>query len=268
MATDLFRAVEDALLCDDVVEKRALVAALPHKPSSQQVQGNAQVMAGGLQPGRPQKPELVHPARVQRRRLSSLNGRIALIHAIAHIEFNAINLALDAIWRFRGMPVEYYADWLIVAHDESRHFGWLEARLQSLGSSYGALPAHDGLWEAAVKTAHDPLARMALVPRVLEARGLDVTPGMIERLRAIDDHETVAILEQILAEEVAHVEAGSRWYRYLCAQLQLDAEQLFPQLLQKYLQSLPRGPFNHVARAAAGFSKTELQWLRSLSLSA
>lgn len=209
-------------------------------------------------PGRPDRPELIDPSRVPRRRLGSAAGRAALVHAIAHIEFNAINLALDAAYRFRGMPRDYHADWLSVAADEARHFRLLETRLEALGHGYGDFPAHNGLWEMAEKTADRCLVRMALVPRVLEARGLDVTPGMIERLAAAGDHETVAVLEVILAEEVRHVAIGSRWFRHACGEAGLDPMETFLDLLRRYYRSLPSGPFNLDARRRAGFSAEEM----------
>ncbi len=255
-----FAAIEEALQTGCAELKCQRVAALSTPAVS--ADDPPEVRAGNLTPGRPPRPVLVHPSRVARRRLNSVQGRVALVHAVAHIEFNAINLALDAAWRFRGMPPGYYDDWLRVARDEARHFGWLRQRLLDMGSDYGELEAHNGLWEAAVKTAADPLVRMALVPRVLEARGLDVTPGMINRLARSGDHETVAILERILEEEVCHVEIGSRWYHYLCAQRELDADALFPRLLDEYMQVRPRGPFNFPARRAAGFTPAELDWLR------
>ncbi|NGY06224.1 ferritin-like domain-containing protein [Solimonas terrae] len=208
-------------------------------------------------PGRPARPALIHPHDVPQRALGSVEGRAALLHAIAHIEFNAINLALDAGWRFAGLPTRYYADWLGVAQDEARHFAMLRARLQMLDFDYGDFAAHNGLWEAAEKTAHDALLRMALVPRVLEARGLDVTPGMIARLRKVGDLETVAILELILREEVRHVEIGTRWFRYLCAQRGLDAAATFRTLLIEHGVRL-RPPLNLPARHAAGFVDAEL----------
>ena len=188
-----------------------------------------------------------------------MQGRIALLHAVAHIEFNAINLALDAALRFAGMPGDYYRDWLSVAFDEARHFRLLETRLHEMGAAYGDLPAHNGLWEMAEQTAHDPLVRMALVPRVLEARGLDVTPGMIEKLRNAGDHASVACLEIILEEEVRHVAIGSRWFRYLCEQRGLAPEATFRSLLREYYAGGLRGPFNHQARLDAGFTESELE---------
>lgn len=213
--------------------------------------------------GRPAGPELVPPHRVPKRGLGSQQGRAALVHAIAHIEFNAVNLALDAAWRFRDMPEDFYLDWLSVAADEARHFQMLEGRLEALGYEYGDFSAHNGLWEMAEKTAASCLERMALVPRVLEARGLDVTPGMIKRLRQAGDEQTVKVLEIILEEEVRHVEIGSRWFRYCCSLDGRDPESTFGQLLARHFQGGLRGPFNHAARKRAGFTEAEL---RSLSL--
>lgn len=209
-------------------------------------------------PGRPPHPRLVSPRQLPRRGLGTGEGRAALVHAVAHIEFNAINLAWDAVYRFRGMPVDYYADWVQVAADEARHFTLLQARLGELGFAYGDFDAHDGLWDMAVRTAHSCLARMALVPRVLEARGLDATPGMIERLRGVGDLATVAILETILREEVAHVAAGSRWFAWCCTQQGLDGDTTFQHLLDTHLRGELRGPFNIEARVRAGFSAAEL----------
>ena len=215
--------------------------------------------------GRPARPALVAPSSLPRRGLGSVQGRIALLHAVAHIEFNAINLALDAVARFTGMPEDFYRDWLSVAFDEARHFRLLEARLHQLGAAYGDLPAHNGLWEMAEKTAHDPLVRMALVPRVLEARGLDVTPGMIEKLRQAGDEDSVACLEIILEEEVRHVAIGSRWFRYLCEARGQESEATFHSLLAEYFADGLRGPFNHPARREAGFSEAELEALEIAS---
>ena len=212
-------------------------------------------------PGRPDKPELVHPSQVARRKLNTLQGRIALVHAICHIEFNAINLALDACYRFQCMPKQYYLDWMRVAAEESKHFLLLSERLLQLGSSYGELTAHNGLWEMALKTRHSVVERMALVPRVLEARGLDVTPGMIKRLAAVGDKETVAILKVILHEEIGHVEIGTRWYRYACEQQSLDSEATFLELLKQYEVSVGAGPLHTQAREQAGFSELELKAL-------
>lgn len=209
-------------------------------------------------PGRPEWLELVAPRHLPRRRLSGREGRAALIHAVAHIEFNAINLAWDAVQRFRDLPPAFYSDWVRIAAEEARHFELMRERLMDLGRDYGELPAHDGLWEMARRTAHDPLTRMALVPRVLEARGLDVTPGMIERLEAADDPQTAARLRVILRDEVGHVAAGSRWFRHLCAGRGLDPRATFFALLDTYLTGEIRGPLNLPERRRAGFDEDDL----------
>lgn len=214
-------------------------------------------------PGRPRRPRLVAPAKLPRRGLGTVEGRAALVHAIAHIEFNAINLGLDAAWRFTGMPPDFYRDWLRVAADETRHFRMLSDRLAELGFAYGDFDAHNGLWEAAVKTSHDVLVRMALVPRVLEARGLDVTPGMIRRLTGAGDERTVAILEIILEEEVPHVAIGTRWFRHCCAERGEHPDALFPHLLETYMNGGPPGPYNFPDRRRAGFAEPELDYLRN-----
>jgi uncharacterized ferritin-like protein (DUF455 family) len=214
------------------------------------------------QPGRPGRPPLVEPARVPRRRLGSEAGRAAFVHAIAHIEFNAINLALDAVCRFRDMPPAYYQDWLTVAADEARHFSLLRDRLAELGHQYGDFPAHSGLWDMAERTADSCLARMALVPRVLEARGLDVTPGMITRLRQLGDSATVDVLEIILAEEIGHVATGSRWFHYCCNREGREPEATFLRLLDTRYSGMVRGPLNREARLAAGFTHSELAALQ------
>ncbi len=188
------------------------------------------------------------------------------MHAVAHIEFNAINLAWDAVYRFRGMPDAYYRDWASCAHDEARHFAMLSTRLAELGHAYGDFDAHNGLWEMAEKTAHRDTARMALVPRVLEARGLDVTPGMIDRLRGVGDERTIAILDVILREEVVHVAAGTRWFRWCCERDGLEPRETFLDLLRDYMGRNLRGPFNREARIQAGFDEAELDQLTALAL--
>ncbi len=216
------------------------------------------------QPGRPPKPEPVPPQKVPRRRADTLPGRAALVHALAHIEFNAINLALDAAHRFAGMPVAYYADWLKVADEEALHFDLLNTHLATLGYVYGDFPAHNGLWDMALKTAHDPLVRMALVPRVLEARGLDATPLIVDKLRAANDLAMVEILAVIERDEIGHVAIGSHWFGWLCAARGLEPETTFRQLLVDYDAPPLKPPFNLAARRAAGFSESELDWLNEL----
>ncbi len=215
-------------------------------------------------PGRPARPGLVHPRELTKRGLGSADGRAAFIHSIAHIELNAIDLAWDAVYRFRGMPADYYADWISVAGDEARHFVMLRGRLRDFGREYGDFDAYNGLWEMAEKTAHDGLARMALVPRVLEARGLDVTPAMITKLRALGDDVTADILATILREEIAHVAAGSRWFRWHCEQAGVEPRARFRELLDEYAHGSLRGPFNHAARLAAGFELDEIVYLEQM----
>ena len=244
----LTRATWEAVLAGDL-------RADPAAPAPEPISG----------PGRPARPELVNARQVPQRGLGSEEGRAALVHAIAHIEFNAINLAWDAVYRFRGKPDAYYYDWASCANDEARHFAMLSSRLEELGHAYGDFAAHDGLWQMAEKTAGSDTARMALVPRVLEARGLDVTPGMIERLRQLGDSRTIAILEVILREEVAHVAAGTRWYHHCCARDGLDPVDTFFALLRDYMGVNLRGPFNLPARREAGFAEAELERLMALA---
>lgn len=209
-------------------------------------------------PGRPQDPVLVPPLEVKRRAMNTAEGRAALIHALTHIEFTAINLALDAIWRFSGMPEAYYADWLKVADEEALHFSLLENHLQSLGYSYGKFPAHNSLWEMAEKTQHDVLARMAMVPVTMEARGLDATPQLRAKLAQVGDIEAAAILDVILRDEIGHVAVGNNWYRYICLDRGVEALETYARLAAEYAAPAMRGPYNIEARRAAGFSDAEL----------
>lgn len=212
-------------------------------------------------PGRPELPELVSPRKLAKRSLSTIQGRAALIHALAHIEFNAINLGWDAVYRFQEMPRDYYTDWIKVAAEEAYHFRLLRDHLRELGYDYGEFVAHNGLWEMAVKTDFDPMVRMALVPRVLEARGLDVTPGIIQKLTDCGDEAAVAILQIIHRDEVGHVEVGSRWFNYLCDQRQLEPTATFAELIEQYMKGKLKGPFDLDTRRKAGFSEQELAYL-------
>jgi uncharacterized ferritin-like protein (DUF455 family) len=257
-----FEAAKQCLLLSDPRQKCNAVFALADAVSQSALAWDSDSPVEPIgSPGRPPRPELVDASQVPRRRLGSAAGRAALVHAIAHIEFNAINLALDAAYRFRDMPREFYRDWVSVAFDEANHFRLLESRLAQLDSGYGEFPAHNGLWEMAEKTADSCLVRMALVPRVLEARGLDVTPGMIERLRAVGDLETIEALEVILAEEVRHVAIGTHWFRYCCEREGREPLATFLGLLKEYYGGSLRGPFNLEARFEAGFSLAEMEAL-------
>lgn len=209
-------------------------------------------------PGRPQRPALVHPARVPRRGLGTPAGRAALVHAIAHIEFNAINLALDAACRFPNLPPDYYRDWMVVAAEEALHHSLLVEHLAGLGHAYGDFDAHNGLWEMAEKTRDDVLGRMGLVPRILEARGLDVTPAIQAKLARHGDARAVEILDIILRDEVGHVAIGNRWYAWACAQRGLDPAAEFAALSARYKAPRVRPPFNREGRLRGGFTAAEL----------
>ncbi len=220
------------------------------------------------EPGHPVRPELVEPGGVSKRGLGTPEGRAALLHAVTHIEFNAINLAWDAVYRFRHHPPQYYSDWVRVADEEAYHFNLLRKRLNDLGYDYGDFPAHNGLWEMAMRTDFDPMVRMALVPRVLEARGLDVTPGIMKRLRNAGDLESVAALEIILRDEIGHVEIGSRWFKYHCDERGLEMAPTFRELIGRYFSGALRGPFHYEARQQAGFTEEELRELEKLGTNA
>ena len=261
MSRKIFHELHAALMCADPDAKCTQVAALWRDWQAGVVFDRSAGPPHHIpDAGRPERPELVEPSALRSRRMGSREGHGAMIHAICHIEFTAINLALDAAWRFRDLPDDYLGDWLRVAADEARHFGLLRTHLRTLGYDYGDFPAHAGLWDMARRTAHDALVRMALVPRVLEARGLDVTPGMIERLRRVGDDETVAVLDVILREEVRHVAIGSRWFSFLCNQRSLDPAAEFLRLVREHAVVL-RLPFNQTARLAAGFASAELEAL-------
>lgn len=266
-ATGLYAAAADCLATVDpqakCVKTRAYAAAF--FADALRPEADAPPPAPIRFPGRPERPRLVHPKHLPKRGLGSAAGRAAFLHAVAHIELNAVDLAWDAVYRFREFPPEFAADFVRTADDEARHFGLLVARMAELGHGYGDFDAHNGLWEMAEKTAHSALARMALVPRVLEARGLDVTPGLIERLRDVGDVQSIAVLEVILREEVAHVAAGSRWFRWLCERDGLKPWPSFAGLVRAYGSQAVRGPFNVEARRAAGFDEEEIAALPGLA---
>ena len=207
-------------------------------------------------PARPERPLLRPPKEMPKRRaFGSMAGRIALVHALAHIELNAIDLGWDLVARFSGqkLPHAFFDDWVSVATEEAHHFELLAGRLADFGVAYGDLPAHDGLWEAAAATADDLLARLAVVPLVLEARGLDVTPEMAARLERIGDLRTAAILRRIYRDEIGHVAIGLRWFEYLCQTRGLNPEAVFHERVRRCFKGDLKRPFNHEARAAAGF---------------
>lgn len=213
-------------------------------------------------PGRPERPELVPPLAVRHRAMHTKEGRAAMIHALAHIEFNAINLALDAIWRFPNMPADYYDDWLRVAAEEAYHFSLLDGHLATLGCAYGDFSAHNSLWDMAEKTRGDVLARIALVPRTFEARGLDASPPVRAKLAQAGDHAAAEILDIILRDEIGHVAIGNRWFAWLCETRGLEPLSTYAALTEKYKAPPLRGPFNIEARKAAGFTDAELATLK------
>jgi uncharacterized ferritin-like protein (DUF455 family) len=265
--SSLFDAAVACLRACDPADKQALTrSAAEHWHAGRLALEPARAPDAPSRPGRPPRPQLVPPRSLKTRKLTTPDGRAAMIHAVAHIELNAIDLAWDAVARFRAMPRAYYDNWIQVALEESLHFGLMRDRLRDLGYDYGDFPAHDGLWEMAQATAHDPLVRMALVPRVLEARGLDVTPGMIERFEAVGDVETARRLAVILRDEVGHVAVGSRWLHHLCALRGLDPEAVYFDLLARHLSATIRCPLNLPARRQAGFSEPELARLQDLCL--
>jgi uncharacterized ferritin-like protein (DUF455 family) len=260
MEDELRKRALGALCEPEPARKAALALALAADAAALPIAAQAPAPAGPV-PGRPARPLLVHPARVPRRSPQRPDGLAALLHAIAHIEFNAINLALDAVWRFDGLPDAYYLDWTRVAAEEAFHFGLLAELLAAAGHGYGDFPAHDGLWSMCEKTAADPTARMALVPRTLEARGLDATPQIQDKLRRVGSPlalRAVAVLDIILRDEVGHVAVGNRWYRWLCEREGLDPVAHDAVLAARHGAPGLHPPFNEAARLRAGFTAQEI----------
>lgn len=212
----------------------------------------------------PTKVKLVSPREVERRRLYSPDGKAAMLHAICHIEYNAINIALEAVYRFRDMPVAYYHDWITVAAEEAYHYRLLRTHLNAYGYEYGDFTAHNSLWEMTEKTKQDVLHRMALVPRLLEARGLDVTPEIAKKLLRANDTIAYEILSIIFHDEINHVRVGNRWYAFVCEQRSLCPIETFSQLLAHYAPTYIRGPISHQARLRAGFKNSELKLIEEL----
>lgn len=215
----------------------------------------------------PDKPVLLPPRDMPKRKIGSPEGVAAFFHAIAHVEFVAIYLAWDLLYRFRGLPEQFYQDWLKVADEEAQHFELIRLHLKALKVNYGDLPAHNGLWDHAKDTADDLLARLAMVPRCMEARGLDVTPAIIAKFKNVGDDASVILLERILTDEVGHVERGSYWFKWVCEQQGFEPEAKYRQLIKQYYQGgKPKGPFNREMRIIAGFSNAELDWLENTTL--
>lgn len=258
--TDLRLAALQALACPEPEAKVALTQALD---LAGPLDATAQLEPPATPlPGRPARPQLVPHAALKPGALSTPTGLAALLHSIAHIEFNAINLALDVCWRFAGMPDRFYRDWLRIAQEESQHFSLLREHLQSMGYDYGDFDAHNALWDMAERTRHDILARIALVPRTLEARGLDASPAVKRKLLSAGDKRGGEILDVILRDEIGHVAAGNHWFGHLCAERGLDPVATYAELAERYQAPRLRAPFNLEARRLAGFSQAELDALQ------
>lgn len=222
-----------------------------------------------LRPGRPAKPELIPPKHMEKRSLHTLKGRIALLHALAHIELNAVDLALDIVARFttERVPHSFFDGWMQVAFEEAKHFRLVRDRLRELGADYGDLPAHDGLWQAAHDTRNDLTARLAVVPLILEARGLDVTPTLQAKMRETGDNASADILDIIYNDEKGHVAVGAKWFRFLCAREKKDPAAAFKELVRLNFRSPLKPPFNDIARAEAGLTPSFYRALVSVSQS-
>ena len=262
----LFKFAFEALMCNEVNEKLTLTSQLNSYDICLESIADKLIVKKINKPGRPSKPKLVSFRTTPKRDRSDI-GMVKTIHSLCHIEFNAINLALDAVYRFQDMPIKYYQDWIKVAYEESYHFTLLNDYLQSLDFEYGDFEAHNGLWEMTTKTDYDVLSRMALVPRVLEARGLDVTPSIQTKFRASKFYKMVDILDVIYRDEIGHVKIGNHWFHYLCKERNLDPISTFDGLIKKHIGSTLRGPFNVEARLLSDFTQAELEYLDCKDLS-
>jgi uncharacterized ferritin-like protein (DUF455 family) len=264
--TGELRAEALKALCEPDPDKKVLLAqSLRAQAATLSIATETIIRCDTMLPGQPARPELRAHLDVPKRSPFTTDGLAALLHAVTHIEFNAINLALDAIFRFAGLPAAYYLDWLKVADEEALHFSLLRDRLRHMGFDYGDFAAHTGLWDMTAKTEGDVLARMALVPRTLEARGLDATPPMQAKLRKVGSEHALAavgILDIILRDEIGHVAIGNHWYRWLCAQRGLDPVATYARLAREYGAPRPKAPLNLQARAQGGFEAAELAWLQ------
>jgi uncharacterized ferritin-like protein (DUF455 family) len=269
-----FSQISQALFEPDPINKVAWVNALGAKQaelsalilsSLESEKNNAEIPANyNINAGRPDKPELICPRLVPRRRLGTPLGITAMVHALAHIEFNAINLALDACYRFRHMPLNFYLDWFKVAKEEAAHFMLLKNILNNRGHEYGDFEAHNSLWELADKTKHDVLNRMALVPRIMEARGLDVAPAIRDKLMTLGEQEIVDAMNIIIHDEEGHVEIGNRWFNYVCVSRNLDPEIVFQELVLQFAVKMIKKPFATNTRLKVGFTEKDMAFLESL----
>ena len=255
---DFRSAVLGPLLAQNAVQKAELTLALQ---ADLPLNCQAVIADPGGIPGRPLNPELVSHTSLKAKPLNTTEGRALLLHAIAQIELNAINLALDVVWRFDSMPEDFYRDWVRIAKEEAKHFLLIQKHLRGMGFDYGGFPAHNSLWEMAERTRGDLVARIGLVPRTMEARGLDASPGVKNKLISAGDHAAGRIMDIILEEEIGHVAAGNRWYRYVCEKKGLDPVSTYRQLIQQYDAPKLKSPYNLEARRLAGFEEEELRYL-------
>lgn len=265
---NFYEACYQALMCDDPLKKVVLCQTLykgAHQKNFENTLIEFRCPKDEVIAGRPLKPELVPVNALVHRKLTTPKGKGALIHALAHIEFNAINLALDACFRFQGLPPRYYQDWILVAKEEAYHFSLLREHLMVLGYDYGDFPAHNGLWEMAQKTAFDPMVRMACVPRLMEARGLDVAPNIQEKLLKVGDKRAADILEIIMRDEVGHVAIGNYWFHYFCQQRNVCPLETFKGYVKQFAPNFLKEPFDLAARKRAGFTQNELELIQHLA---
>ena len=264
---NIYEIAEACLHNPDIDAKLALTHRAYELLSNKQLDfGSAQPVQPICHVKFPVTPVLLEPRQMPKRNFTSQEGVRAFFHAIAHVEFMAIYLAWDLLYRFRGLPETFYQDWLTVADEEAQHFELIRQHLHNLNINYGDLPAHGGLWDHAVETSDHLLARLAMVPRCMEARGLDVTPAIIAKFEAKGDTAGAAILNRILTDEVGHVERGSYWFKYVCTQEGLEPESQFQALIGQYYRGgKPKGPFNRALRKSAGFSDAEIDWLEAES---
>lgn len=265
MSCSLFSSARDCLVQTSIKDKLEQTTCLQNQWQSGALDLSKKDVTNYRTPGMPDNLIFVEPAKLPRRSLHDAKGHAAFIHALTHIEFSAINLALDIIARFQTLPARFYDDWTRVAAEEARHFGLLQSRLSELGYEYGDFPVHNGLWDTAEKTAHDILLRLALVPRMLEARGLDVTPAMINRLHEINDEQTAKLLQQILEDEIGHVSIGSHWFNFVCAERGIDSQSTYLELIRNHAGTQIRKPINYEARKSAGFGEKELSELELMT---
>lgn len=264
---NLFEFAERFFLANSIEEKLVVTHYARHACIGDQlimIDDNPQMPIDII--GFPEKLKWQLPRDMPSRKLTTVEGVRAFFHAIAHVEFTAMYLAWDILYRFRGLPDKFYWDWLRVADEEAQHFALITAHLKTLNCKYGDLPVHSGLWEHAKETAHDVLARLAMIPRCMEARGLDVTPVLMEKFNNVGDEASILVLQRILTDEIGHVSLGSDWFRRICQQKGVDSEAHYRQLLGQYhAGGKPKGPFNRELRKQAGFSDSELDWLESVT---